>query len=479
MSTYKIVKKNQFAYGPVTSRNGDKISIALLEDYNEAIVSQAYSPFEVKNTNELSPEYLMMWFRRPEFDRYARFMSHGSAREIFGWEEMCNTLLPIPSIIKQKEIVKEYNVIQDRIALNQQLIQKLEETAQTIYKQWFVDFEFPCLPSDYRPAGQVNLPKDFNSVLTYKRVGGVPVPDGSWFVYVILCEDDSFYKGMTNDLYRRFYEHYTGIGADWTQVHKPVKVIHWEQFNTQEEAAKRENELKTGYGRTWVQRQYEKAVNGGSPARECQLRMAGEMVESELGEIPKGWEVMPLSKVASYINRGITPSYVENDGVIVINQKCVRGNSIDFSFCRRHNDKLKKIDSDRYLQHFDILVNSTGDGTLGRVGLVKEEHYQLIVDTHITIVRSSDLMLPLCLWFNISSRTEEIEKLAEGSTGQTELGRSNLGELQILIPQNSTQKQFERITASIIAHSSKIENELPELISLKDLLLSKLATVKD
>lgn len=143
MSTYKIVKRNQFSYGPVTSRNGDKISIALLEDFDEAIVSQAYSPFEVKNTNELLPEYLMMWFRRPEFDRYARFMSHGSAREIFGWEEMCNTLLPIPSIAKQKEIVKEYNVIQNRISLNQQLIQKLEETAQTIYKQWFVDFEFP------------------------------------------------------------------------------------------------------------------------------------------------------------------------------------------------------------------------------------------------------------------------------------------------------------------------------------------------
>jgi type I restriction enzyme S subunit len=84
-----------------------------------------------------------MWFRRPEFDRYARFMSHGSAREIFGWEEMCNTLLPIPSIAKQREIVKEYNVVQNSIALNQQLIQKLEETAQAIYKQWFVDFEFP------------------------------------------------------------------------------------------------------------------------------------------------------------------------------------------------------------------------------------------------------------------------------------------------------------------------------------------------
>ncbi|MBP4141964.1 restriction endonuclease subunit S [Flavobacterium sp. P4023] len=143
MSTYKLIKKNQFAYGSVTSRNGDKISIALLEEHDNAMVSQAYTVFEAIDENELLPEYLMMWFRRPEFDRYARFMSHGSAREIFSWTEMRDTLLPIPSPEKQLEIVKEYNTIQNRISLNNQLITKLEETAQAIYKQWFVDFEFP------------------------------------------------------------------------------------------------------------------------------------------------------------------------------------------------------------------------------------------------------------------------------------------------------------------------------------------------
>lgn len=143
MSTYKLIKKNQFAYGPVTSRNGDKISIALAEKQDHALLSQAYTVFEVVDKNELHPEYLMMWFKRPEFDRYARFMSHGSAREIFSWTEMCDTLLPIPSSEKQIEIVREYNVIQNRIKLNNQLIAKLEETAQAIYKQWFVDFEFP------------------------------------------------------------------------------------------------------------------------------------------------------------------------------------------------------------------------------------------------------------------------------------------------------------------------------------------------
>lgn len=140
---YKIVKKNQFTYIPDTSRRGDKIGIALLEDRNEALVSQAYTVFEVVDIEQLLPQYLMMWFRRTEFDRYARFISHGSVREIFSWDDMCNLELPVPSIEKQREIVKEYKVIQDRISLNNTIIEKLEDTARTIYKQWFVDFEFP------------------------------------------------------------------------------------------------------------------------------------------------------------------------------------------------------------------------------------------------------------------------------------------------------------------------------------------------
>ncbi len=139
MSSYKIVEPRQFAYGPVTSRNGDKVSIALYKDDEKAIVSQAYTIFEVKNKQELLPEYLMMWFRRPEFDRYARFKSHGSAREIFSWEEMCDVELPIPSIEQQQKIVSEYEAITHRIRLNEQIITKLEETAQTLYRKMFVN----------------------------------------------------------------------------------------------------------------------------------------------------------------------------------------------------------------------------------------------------------------------------------------------------------------------------------------------------
>ena len=138
LSAYKVVTKGQFAYGPVTSRNGDKISVALLDGYDDAIISQAYSVFEVVDTNALDPEYLMMWFRRPEFDRYARFHSHGSAREVFDWEEMCEVQVPVPAIEKQREIVAEYNTLATRIETNKKLIATLEQTAQTLYRHTFV-----------------------------------------------------------------------------------------------------------------------------------------------------------------------------------------------------------------------------------------------------------------------------------------------------------------------------------------------------
>lgn len=120
LSNYKIVRTGQFAYGPVTSRNGEKISIAYL-DGEDCIISSSYTVFEVVNENVLDPEYLMLWFSRPEFDRYARYKSHGSVREIFDWNELCMVDLPVPDIEEQRNIVKAYKTITDRIELKKKI----------------------------------------------------------------------------------------------------------------------------------------------------------------------------------------------------------------------------------------------------------------------------------------------------------------------------------------------------------------------
>jgi len=142
MANYKIIKKGQFSCSLMQVRRDKKIPVALLNDFEQALISQAYPVFEIEDTEQLFPEYLMMWMSRSEFDRHACFLAVGGVRGSLEWDDFCDMELPVPSIEKQREIVREYNVVNDRIALNEKITKKLEDTVQTIYKQWFVDFEF-------------------------------------------------------------------------------------------------------------------------------------------------------------------------------------------------------------------------------------------------------------------------------------------------------------------------------------------------
>ena len=331
MSTYKIVKQGQFAYGPVTSRNGDKISIALLNEDSESIISQAYISFEVIDIEKLLPEYLMMWFRRPEFDRYARFKSHGSTREIFDWDEMCNTKLPIPSPEKQREIVAEYNTLQNRINLNKQLIQKLEETAQTIYKQWFVDFEFP------------------------------------------------------------------------NKEGKPYK-------------------------------------NSG-----------GEMMESELGEVPKGWRKGKLKEIISFYNGKVKPS---NQGKYPV----YGGNGI-----------VEYVDS--YNDENTIIV--------GRVGaycgsLFLEKNRCWISDNAISAKPLKNIIM-FCLYtlhnLNLNERSE--------GTGQPLITQTILNNIDIVIPSEKVIQAFEEKISIINKNVRLFAQQDKKLTELQSLLLSKMARIEN
>ena len=367
MSTYRIIEKNQFAYGPVTSRNGDKVTIALFNDYEKALISQAYIPFEVKDTNELDPEYLMMWFRRPEFDRYARFKSHGSAREIFDWEEMSNTLLPIPHITKQREIVKEYNVIQNRITLNQQLIQKLEETAQAIYKQWFVEFEFP-----------------FENGLPYKSNGGE----------MIWCE--------------------------------------------------------------------------------------------ELGkEIPKGWRIGKLKNICEKIGSGSTPtggkeSY-STSGISLIRST----NVFDYNFSYEdlafindiQADKLKNVE----VKENDILFNITGV-SVARCCMVPSNVLPARVNQHVMIIRPyNNLNISFYLLLNLCSTDSKNALLGISQSGSTReaITKSEIEEFEIVVPEANRLKEFESKIQKIFLFKDSKSLETQKLTELKELLLSKLATVEN
>ncbi len=158
MSVYKVLKNEQLACKLMSVGRDEKLPVDLYREQEPSIVSSAYYVFEPKDKEELLPEYLMMWLCRPENDRYIGFISGGDVRGGISWETFCSLPIKVPSISKQREIVKEYNVIQNRIALNQQLIQKLEETAQAIYREWFVEgIDLENLPEGWRVEKLKNL----------------------------------------------------------------------------------------------------------------------------------------------------------------------------------------------------------------------------------------------------------------------------------------------------------------------------------
>lgn len=175
-------------------------------------------------------------------------------------------------------------------------------------------------------------------------------------------------------------------------------------------------------------------------------------------ELKEGWRRDKLEKLTNYIARGVTPKYSENlDDMIVINQKCIRDGKLSLKDSRYHNYSLKKVTDDKILKKYDILVNSTGVGTLGRVCQNLLDNKNLTVDTHVTIVRpNSEKINPSYLGFAMRNIQTFIESLGEGSTGQTELKRQRLAEeVEIFYPENI--KTQEKIASILSALDDKIE----------------------
>lgn len=367
MENYKIIRKNQFACSTMQVRRDKKMPIALLQEVNEAIISQAYPIFEVKDEQELLPEYLMMWFTRTEFDREACFHAVGGVRGSLEWEDFCDMQLPIPSPEKQIEIVAEYKTIQNRIKLNEQLIKKLEETAQAIYKQWFVEFEFPD-------------------------------------------ENGNPYKS-----------------------------------------------------------------NGG------------EMVGSELGEIPKRWRTGSLNELVEIIDgdRGTNyPSIEEmfdNDFCLFLNAGNVTKIGFDFSetkfITKEKDEKLRK----GKLKRNDIILTSRG--TVGNVAYYSEAilFNHIRINSGMVIMRAKDFSESTIFVYSML-RNSEIKKSIDNylsGSAQPQLPIKDLIKIPILIPENDRITEFSKMANKIQILIDRTDIQNQKLSELKALLLSKLATVED
>lgn len=358
-TNYKLVKRRQFTYVPDTGRRGERIGIALLEHVDNGMVSPVYTVFEIADLNSLLPEYLMMWFRRPEFDRYARFKSNGSVREIFSWEDMCGVELPVPHIDKQREIVTEYNTILNRIDLNNQLIQKLEETAQAIYKQWFIDFEFP------NENGE-----------PYKSAGG-------------------------------------------------------------------------------------------------------EMMESELGDIPAGWEVKKIGDIVETLGGGTPstdePEYWDGGEVLWYSPTDVTKRNSVFTI-----DTEKKItkfglkkSSAKLFPAYCLLMTSRA--TIGELTINTKE--ATTNQGFITVVPKENISVYF-LYDWAKTQLDEINNLASGSIFP-EISKTDFRNLKLLLPTGTVLKKYNNLISNLF-HNIRFKDEESILLEkTRNLLLSKLATLKD
>jgi len=162
------------------------------------------------------------------------------------------------------------------------------------------------------------------------------------------------------------------------------------------------------------------------------------------------WEEKSLSEVCSYINRGAAPAYVEAGGILVLNQKCVRDQRVSFSEVRRTDNIMKPVSHERMLQPLDILVNSTGVGTLGRVAQLSFLPEPATVDSHVTIMRPNpEEVHPRYLGYTIRNFEQAVEALGEGSTGQTELARSRLAAFTVPIPPLPEQRAIAHILGTL------------------------------
>ena len=189
------------------------------------------------------------------------------------------------------------------------------------------------------------------------------------------------------------------------------------------------------------------------------------------GTVPENWEDTTLENITTLITRGIAPKYSDNSDQTVVNQKCIRNHTIDLSLARTHTPKAI---NEKWLKFGDLLINSTGDGTLGRVAQVWFAPKALTVDSHVTIVRPAreELIFYIGLWGILHEK--EIESLHTGSTGQTELPRDRLKMLKLLLPDNISLSRFNSIITPMASTIISNQEENQKLASLRDTLLPKL-----
>ncbi len=174
LQSYKLVAPRYFAYVPDTSRRGDKVALAFNDSSCTYLISSIYCVFKVSVLDKLSPEYLYLFFLRPELDRYARYNSWGSAREVFSWGDMCNTVIPLPSITEQQKVVNAWKAFREIKEQNEAKAAPLMQLCQSYIQELRHKYPLQEIGSYIEECNERNL----NGRFTEKEVRGIATSKG-------------------------------------------------------------------------------------------------------------------------------------------------------------------------------------------------------------------------------------------------------------------------------------------------------------
>lgn len=446
----------------------------------------------------LDISYLRYIIAGAPFTKYVKQVNTGSNVPHISSKQIRDFKVSLPPIADQKRIAKVLSTLDAKIELNNRINAELEAMAKLLYDYWFVQFDFPCLPSDYKPLGAGKLdchdgdspvgaskPVDIEAACNYRAVGGLPIPEkGKHFVYVLLCSDDSFYIGMTDDLYRRWHQHKTGQGAKWTKANSPVKVIHHEVFDSRSAASEREKELKTGFGRKWLKREYEKLskpegspthqskhAKAGSPAHQSKLMQAGPMTYNPTlkREIPKGWDARSIASLTAISKENTCPANEPN--------KVFKLFSIPtFDQIKTYGLNLgKSIGSDKFVVSQDDLLVSKLNPWFSRV-IYAEDEEDMVCSTEFVVWRTSSRWLKNYLYM-VSIDPRFIGHCVQSATGTSNSHKRVNPNVMVshLVPYDEEiVKSFAQKIGPMIQAKLNNQKQNQELTALRDWLLPML-----
>ena len=429
-------------------------------------------------TDEIDPSffYLQLTDLRTldEFQRIAESRS-GTFPQIT-FDSISHYPINLPPLSEQSAIAHILGSLDDKIELNRRMNEMLEAMARAIFKSWFIDF----LPVRAKMAAANKTP----------YVSTLPAAEkGKWFVYAIECYDGSIYIGQTEDLRQRWQQHSSGKGGRWTKGHPPVRVVHWELLPSRQEAIEREKWLKTGYGRKWLKQTIAAAsartrtgdpvrakAEGRDPLSACGHAQAGGLPDeisvlfpdsfedSELGEIPKGWEPSTIGSDFN-LTMGQSPpgkTYNETgDGLPFFQGRR------DFGF-RFPTNRVYCTAPKRLADHGDTLVSVRAP-----VGDINMAMARCCVGRGVAGIRhkSGSRSYTYYAMHTLIDRFARFE--AEGTVFGA-INKKQFEGLHWLSPPGDLVNEFEKIAFPLDERIEKNTNETVTLSSLRDTLLPKL-----